>query len=227
MAFEAVEEAVISLSPFKQSEAGTIRYDYAQPVSVSSNGGLLALSLDELLLNAEVVNRAAPRFDLTAFSLARLKSTLDEPILPGEVALSRDGVYIGQSQLPLIPAGGTAEVAFGSVEGIRLSYQLLENNTGDRGILTSASTRNQEMEFSVENLTGETTSVEALFALPFSEQEDLEVGAAARPAPDLTSVDDKRGVGQWNLELGPGQKTTVRISIGMTWPEGFELFWRP
>ncbi len=95
------------------------------------------------------------------------------------------------------------------------------------GVERNFITREQALEFSVENLTSEVEVVETLFALPFSEQEDLEIGAAARPAPDLIPDDDKRGVGQWNLELSAGEKASVRISVGMTWPEGFELFWRP
>ncbi|MEM7470372.1 MAG: DUF4139 domain-containing protein [Pseudomonadota bacterium] len=227
IAYDVVEEAVVALAPGKAIEGENIRYDFAQPVSISPAGGLLSLSLDELVLDSVVVNRAAPRFDQTAFTVARLSNTLDEPLLPGLVELSRDGVFVGQSQVPLIPAGGEAELAFGPVEGIRLEYKLLDNDTGDRGILTSSNTRNQEMEFSVENLTRDTTSVEALFALPFAEQEDLEIGVAARPAPDEMAVDDKRGVGRWDLELAPGEKTTVRVRVGLTWPEGFELIWRP
>lgn len=227
MVFDAAVEEPLVIQSDMQLEGENIRYDYPLPVSVAPGGGLLSLALDELVLETSVINRAAPRFDDTAFTIAKLTNTLDEPILPGEVSLLRDGVLVGQFELPLIPAGAEAELPFGAVEGLRLDYKLLDNNTGDRGILTSSNTRSQDMEFSIENLTGEATTVEALFALPFSEEEDLELGVVARPQPDLTAVDGKRGVAQWNLELSPGQTETVRISVGLTWPEGFELFWQP
>jgi hypothetical protein len=83
------------------------------------------------------------------------------------------------------------------------------------------------LEFSVENLTSEVEVVETLFALPYSEQEDLVVTSRARPKPDATDFEQRRNVGQWLLELQPGEKRTVRVDVEMTWPQGQVLQWQP
>ncbi|PTX58012.1 uncharacterized protein (TIGR02231 family) [Litoreibacter ponti] len=205
----------------------SVTYDYPTPVSLASGGSELILALDDFTFDAREFNRAAPRFDETAFLMAEFTNSTPEPFLPGQVSVSRDGVFVGRSDLDLVPAGAKAEVSFGSLEGLRLDYKLLDNDTGDRGFLTSSSTRVQQMEFSVENLLDTTEQVQTIFALPYSEQENLEVSVSTRPNPADADFEQKRGVSVWDLELGPGEKRTVRVNVQMDWPDGQQLQWRP
>ncbi|SHF37891.1 conserved hypothetical protein [Litoreibacter ascidiaceicola] len=205
----------------------SVTYEYPEPVSLATGGGELILALDDFTFDAREFNRAAPRFDKTAFLMAEFTNSTQEPFLPGQMSVSRDGVFVGRSALPLIPAGDKAEVSFGTLEGLRLEYKLLDNDTGDRGFLTSSSTRMQQMEFSVENLLATTEEVQTIFALPYAEQEDLSITTSSRPSPDESDFEQKRGVSVWNLEVGPGEKKTVRVNVEMDWPEGQQLFWQP
>ena len=205
----------------------SVTYDYPQPINLASDGGELILSLDDFTFDAREFNRAAPRFDKTAFLMAEFTNSTQEPFLPGQASISRDGVFVGRSSLPLVPAGDKAEVSFGTLEGLRLDYKLLDNDTGDRGFLTSSSTRVQQMEFSVENLLATTEEVQTIFALPYAEQEDLSISTSSRPSPDETDFEKKRGVSVWNLKVGPGEKRSVRVNVDMDWPEGQQLFWQP
>ena len=208
-------------------EGLSVTYEYPEPVSLATGGGELILALDDFTFDAREFNRAAPRFDKTAFLMAEFTNSTQEPFLPGQMSVSRDGVFVGRSALPLIPAGDKAEVSFGTLEGLRLEYKLLDNDTGDRGFLTSSSTRMQQMEFSVENLLATTEEVQTIFALPYAEQEDLSITTSSRPSPDESDFEQKRGVSVWNLEVGPGEKKTVRVNVEMDWPEGQQLFWQP
>jgi uncharacterized protein (TIGR02231 family) len=205
----------------------SVTYDYPQPVNLASGGGELILALDDFTFDAREFNRAAPRFDKTAFLMAEFTNSTQEPFLPGQASVSRDGVFVGRTHLPLVAAGDKAEVSFGTLEGLRLDYKLLDNDTGDRGFLTSSNTRVQQMEFTVENLLADAEDVQTIFALPYSEQEDLSVSVNARPSPDERDFEQKRGVSVWNLEVGPGEKKTVRVNVEMDWPEGRQMNWRP
>ena len=129
--------------------------------------------------------------------------------------------------IPMTPAGGDEELAFGPMESIRLDTILKRNAEGDAGIINRSSTRVQEITFTVENLSDEPQEVRALFPLTFSEKEDLEVEIVALPAPDETDVDDRRGVSAWDLTLAPGETREVEITITLDWPEGQVLSWNP
>lgn len=223
----AVVDPIVEEVPFVQFKGLSVTYAYPKPVSIASGDGILTLSLDHLEFAAETFNRAAPRFDKTAFLMARFTNTYAEPILEGEAAFYVEGDLIARRALPRIPAGAEVEQAFGALEGLRLDYKLLDNDTGDRGLLTTSNTRTQQIEFSVENLTAKEEQVETLFALPFSEQEDLNVRVQVRPAPDETDFDQARQVAKWDLALAPGQKQTVRMTVGLSWPEDQQLLWQP
>lgn len=218
-----IEETVASV----EVEGLSITYDYPQLVSVAPGNGALVLALGGFDFDAEVFNRAAPRRDETAFLMARFTNDQSEPILPGDVQLYRDGNFVGGSTMEMVPAGEEATISFGALEGLRLEYRQLDNDTGDRGILTTSNTRRQQLEFSVKNLTAETETVETLFALPFTEQEDLSLKVSATPNPEETDYEKRRGVGKWVLEVGPGETKTVALNVDLSWPEGQELLWRP
>ncbi|WP_298295212.1 DUF4139 domain-containing protein [uncultured Litoreibacter sp.] len=223
-----VEEPVIAeRSASVVIDGLSITYDYPDPVSISPNDGFLSLSLGDFAFEAELFNQAAPRFDDTAFLMARFTNDQPEPILPGVVQLYRDGSFVSRSEIDLIPAGDEAVLSFGALEGLRLDYKILNNDTGDRGLLSTSNTRKQGMEFTVQNLTSEVETVETLFALPFTEQEDLVLSVSSQPKPDEMDVEKRRGVSKWLIEVAPGETKTVTMSVNLSWPEGQDLIWRP
>ncbi|WP_171042876.1 mucoidy inhibitor MuiA family protein [Maritimibacter alexandrii] len=232
MADEDMAVAGIVAEPAPMKTAGlqidglAVSYVYPDPVTIAP-GEAAELALDTLTITADVTIEAAPRWDETAFLMAEFTNETGEPILPGEASLMRDGHFVGRMAIPMIPAGGDEELAFGPMESIRLDTILKRNAEGDAGIINRSSTRVQDITFTVENLSDEPQEVRALFPLTFSEKEDLEVEIVALPAPDETDVDDRRGVSAWDLTLAPGETQEVEITITLDWPEGQVLSWNP
>ncbi len=209
-----------------QVDGLSLSYVYPDPVTIAS-GEAAELALDTLTVEADPTIEAAPRYDDTAFVMATLTNTTGEPILPGMANILRDGHLVGREQISLIPAGAETTLPFGPIEGIRLDTIFARNAEGDTGIITRSNTREQQITFTVENLTEETQQVRALFPLTYSEQEDLRVKVTAQPAPDERDIDDKRGVSAWDLSLAPGETKAVSITVKLDWPEGKMLNWYP
>jgi hypothetical protein len=139
----------------------------------------------------------------------------------------RDGHLVGRESIALIPAGAETTLPFGPIEGIRLETVFARNAEGDTGIISRSNTREQQITFSVENLTDEAQEVRAFFPLTYSEQEDLRVKVVAMPQPDETDIDNLRGVSAWDLSLAPGETKRVAITVSLGWPEGQTLNWYP
>ncbi len=209
-----------------QVDGLAISYLYPDPVTIAP-GEAAELALDRLTLEADPFVQAAPRWDDTAFLMAAITNTTGEPILPGSANLSRDGHFVGQTRIDMIPAGADETLAFGPMDGIRLETVFKRNEEGDTGLITKSSTRQQEITVTVENLTEETQDVRTLYPLPFSEKEDLEVSVTTAPTPDETDVEDRRGVSAWNLTLAPGETRDIQLTVNFDWPEGEMLDWRP
>ncbi|WP_371155557.1 DUF4139 domain-containing protein [Jannaschia sp. 2305UL9-9] len=218
-------ESAARLEP--QFDGPVVTYVYPTAVTVPEGGGQVTLSLGDVTLDARVFNRAAPRLDETAFLMADVTNTSGEPILPGTATLFREDARVGETALPLLAAGGETELAFGAQQHLRLEFVLLDNATGDRGVFVTSGTREQEMIFRLRNLSDSPETVETRFALPFSEEEDLDIRVRATPPPDRRDVDDLRGVSEWDITLDGGAEAAVRIGVDLEWPEDETLIWRP
>ena len=204
-----------------------VAYDVPGRVDLPVSGDPVRLALAPIDLAARVFNRATPRHDATAFRMAAVTNDTPEPLLAGPATLTREGQRTGEGFLPLLPAGDEAELSFGPVEHLRLEYRALGNQTGDAGLFSTSGTRRQDLVYRVRNLSDAPEIVETRIALPFSEQDDLEIRVETAPAPDLRDVEERRGVAQWDLAVPGNGEAEVRVGVEMRWPEGLTLLWEP
>lgn len=204
----------------------SVSYTYPRPISVSATGEVL-LAFDTLELEAELENRAVPRWDETAFLIAMTQNDSGEPILPGDARFYRDGALMGEGYMPLIPAGAEAEMAFGALDHLQLTWIDRSLAEGDRGLFVSSNTQARQIAFGVENTGTEAESVRILYATPFAEQEDLELDLTLSPRPSEEDIDDQRGVHAWDLEIGSGEEQMIEMTAEFEFPDGQILDWRP
>lgn len=219
----AMPEPILAAAP-EMLDGISVTYDYPLPATVLSGGEMLRLPLDQITLPAEVFARATPEFDQTAYLTAAFTNVSGEILLPSDdVQLYIDGHFAGVGTLPMIAGGQSAELGFGPIEGLRLGYDELDRTRGDRGVLSKSNQMTEAEEYRISNLTGTGWPVRMRSRVPYSEQEDLQIGWTATPMPDLQEVDNQRGLLEWRLDLGPGETRTVRVDQKLSWPEGYEL----
>lgn len=225
-----VEPELVVVEEFSGAVVDTggvaVTYHYSQKVTALA-GDAQILELDSLTLPVTPEIYAIPRRDETAFLVAQLENTTAEPFLGGAATIYRGEALIGNVQMPFLAAGDDTTLPFGPIEGIRLEHVVADNETGDRGIISTTNTREQDTSFRVTNLTGEAQKIRAFYPLTYSEQEDLEVEVTATPLPDEVNHDDKRGLSVWDLEIAPGATEEVTINTTLSWPEGYQLSWQP
>lgn len=214
---EPVMEAVVAEAAV---QGDVVVYRYPSPVDVASGVENLRLALDEIALEPEVEARAIPRYDRTAFVLARFTNTSGEILLPGQAFLMREGTLVGATWITGIAPGAEAEVAFGAIEGLQLTRDMPVTAEGDRGILSSSTQREEVAVLKVKNLTDETWPVRLLDLVPYSEQEELEIAFSADPAPTETDVDAQRGILAWEFDIAPGEEHLITLTHTLRWPEG-------
>lgn len=223
----AVSGAVMA-EPVLLEEAATANFDgpgvtyvAGTPVSVASGVDAVRVALDTLSLDARRFARAAPRFDTTAFLMAEFTNTTAEPLLASRsAAYYLDNTLIGRGGFQQIPAGGEAELPFGPIEDLRLTYTVLDENEGDRGIIRRSNERTQAMRMDIQNIGATEWDVEVQAAVPYATQEDLEITWNATPAPSSQNINDKRGVLQWLTSVPAGTTAEILVETELKWPEG-------
>ena len=202
------------------NQGDTVVYHYPSAVDVASGVENLRLALDHLEFKVAVEARAVPRYDATAFVLAKLVNDGPEILLPGTAYLYRDGALVGSTELAVLSPGGKAELGFGAIDGIHLKRDMPERAQGDRGVFTTATQIEEKAVLQVENLTGEAWPVRLLDMVPYSEQEDLQISFTSDPEPSEQDVDGKRGVLAWDFDLAAGEKKAVTLDSVISWPAG-------
>ena len=186
--------------------------------SAQSGGGTFALA--PLDLTPKLSVRAVPLFDDAGYLIADLTNDSGEMLIPGRVDLYRDGTRIGATTIPTLVDGAEHELAFGAIDGIKVSRVLLDRNEGDRGVIRKSNEEVTAARLTVENLTGRAWPVEVRDRVSVSEQEDLEIAWQATPAPDAQDVEDMRGVLAWYVDLEAGQTWEADLTETLRWPEG-------
>ncbi|MDZ7711140.1 MAG: DUF4139 domain-containing protein [Roseovarius sp.] len=198
----------------------SVRYVYPAPVSVATGADRVRLMLPPVEARAEIEARAVPLLDETAFLMARVSNAEGDVILPTpEARFYLDGRYVGQRFLPFAAAGAEMMLSFGPIEGLVLERVVRTRSEGERGLITRASERREEVEIGIENLTNEDWPVVVLDRVPVSEQDALRINWTARPAPDETDVGDKRGILAWRFDLGAGARRAITLETQMNWPD--------
>jgi len=227
MAESAPAPVMVAPEPFAVVSVGySVEYAFDAPVTLAP-GETRTLPLTPLEMPADLTNLANPRNDETAFLVATVENTGGEVILPAPTRFLRDGELVGEDFMDLLAANATADWAFGPLDHLPLDWRDLSQEEGDQGIFTRSDTMQRHLEFGVENLSDSPETVRLLYAVPFAEQEDLDLDLSLAPGPDERDVDGRRGVHSWEFTLAPGASRTVSLEVEFAWPEGQILIWRP
>lgn len=226
MLFEAAPAAEAVAAPItagRAMEGDTVVYQYPEPVTVATGAEDLRLALDSLQFAPVVEAVAVPRLDKTAFVMATFTNASDEPLLPGQAMLFREGVLVGSTWLDLIAAGVETEVGFGAIETLTVKREMPKRAGGETGVFISSNEQSESAVITVENTGTEAWPVRVLDQVPYSEQDDLEIETTASPKPSETDVEGQRGILAWEFDLAAGGKQTITLEHTLTWPEGMVL----
>ncbi|WP_103258389.1 DUF4139 domain-containing protein [Tabrizicola aquatica] len=226
--FGAAPELVLEAAPAPITaaaaiEGDTVVYLYPDAVTVASGSEDLRLALDSLAFTPVVEAVAVPRLDRTAFVSASFTNASDEPLLPGEAMLYREGVLVGTAWLDTIAPGEEVDVGFGALETLRLKREMPKRASGETGVFTTSNEQSESAVITVENTGTEAWPVRLLDLVPYSEQDDLEVEILATPEPTETNVEGQRGILAWEFDLAAGGKQTITLEHRLSWPEGMDL----
>lgn len=219
----APEAAAAPITAAMAYEGDTVVYQYPDPVTVATGAENLRLALDSLNFAPVVEAVAVPRLDDTAFVMASFTNASDEPLLPGQAMLFREGVLVGSTWLDVIAPGVETDLGFGAIETLRVKREMPKRQGGETGVFTSSNQQTESAVITVENTGTEAWPVRILDQVPYSEQDDLEVEVTASPAPSATDVEGQRGILAWDFDLAAGGKQTITLEHVLTWPEGMVL----
>jgi uncharacterized protein (TIGR02231 family) len=198
-------------------------------VSLGAGEGAKSLRVSSASLAPDLTVRAVPVIDPTAFLEASFKQTEDAPLLPGRVAIYRDGVFVGRGQMSAAAKDETVRLGFGADEKIKIERAVLKRNEGSAGlILTTSKTDERAFKTTVRNGHDFPIRIAIEDQLPVSENEDIVVEMLpSTTAPSATNLRDKRGVQEWAFEAKAGEVKDINFAWRIRWPKDKSVVMTP
>jgi uncharacterized protein (TIGR02231 family) len=191
-------------------------------VSLGASEGAKSLRVSSASIAPDLAVRAVPVMNPTAFLEASFKQTEDAPLLPGAVAVYRDGVFVGRSYMA-VAAGKdeTVRLGFGADDKIKIERAVLKRNEGSAGlIVTTSKTDERVFKTTIRNGHDFPIRIAIEDQLPVSENEDIVVEMLPSTTPPTASnIRDRRGVLEWAFEAKPGEVRDINFAWRIRWPK--------
>src|SRR4051794_31685194 len=190
-------------------------------VSLGAGEGAKSLRVSSASVAPDLTVRAVPVIDPTAFLEASFKQTEDAPLLPGRVAIYRDGVFVGRGQMSAAAKDETVRLGFGADEKIKIERAVLKRNEGSAGlILTTSKTDERAFKTTIRNGHDFPIRIAIEDQLPVSENEDIVVEMLpSTTAPSAGNIRDRRGVLEWTFDAKPGEIRDINFAWRIRWPK--------
>lgn len=208
-------------------EAGPYQASFQVPgrATVAPDGTAKTVVLTERKAEPSLSARAVPELEQKAFLEARFNHDEEAPLLPGKVALHRDGTYVGMGRIGLVAPGDEVALGFGADDRIKVSYAPVKRRENEPRWLAQSRTDQREFRTVVKSLHAQPVKVTVLERIPFSENSaiTIETLTAQTTPPTEKQVGDKRGVSSWTFDLPPGGEKEIRLAYRIKWPGDREV----
>ncbi|KYG97447.1 mucoidy inhibitor MuiA family protein [Bradyrhizobium sp. DOA1] len=205
------------------AEIGDFQATFRIPgrVSLGAAEGAKSLKIAATTVPADLSVRAAPVMDPTAFLEASFKQTDDTTLLPGKVAIYRDGVFVGRGKITASAKDDIVRLGFGADDKVRIERAVLKRNEGSAGLLVTTS-KTDERSFKTTIRNGHDFPIKVAIEdqLPVSENEEIVVEMLpATTPPTASNIRDKRGVLEWSFDAKPGEARDINFAWRIRWPK--------
>jgi uncharacterized protein (TIGR02231 family) len=197
-------------------------------VSVATNEGAKSFRMSTAAIAPDLLVRTAPALDAAAFLEASFKQAEEAPLLPGRIALYRDGIFVGRTQMALIPKDETVRLGFGVDDKIKVVRTMVRKNESSSGLISTTKTDEREFKITVRN--GHDTVIRVLVEdqLPVSEIDEVKVETLPSTTPPTErDTRNRRGVLAWSFTAAAGELHEIVLGWRVRWPAGKSLVYEP
>ncbi|MBG0810152.1 mucoidy inhibitor MuiA family protein [Methylosinus sp. H3A] len=211
-----------------ESDAFQASFKIPGRVGAPGDGATKSFILSSRRMEPTLVARVAPALDPTAFLEARIVNEEDAPLLPGPVAVQRDGVHVGQSRIAFVAPGEAVELGFGADDRIKVARAPVKRVENEPSWFGQTKYETRDFKTTIQNLHDFAIPVTAIDQIPFSENTAITIETLPQTTPPTTKqLADKRGVMAWSFDAKPGETKELRLAYRVKWPAEREIVTQP
>ena len=135
-----------------QASAYTAAFKAAGRVTLASDGSQKSFVLGRVVVQPTLSVKTAPSVDPVAYVEAHFVDSEDAPILPGRVALIRDGAFVGEGRVGFVAPGDGVDLGFGGDDKIKVDRAPVNRKENEPTWYNQTKIETREFVTSVKNL---------------------------------------------------------------------------
>lgn len=203
---------------------GAYNAEYQVPgvLTLASGSDTRRVTLESQALEAKLELSSAPRLDPRAILSTEATYQGQAPLIPGAVALYRDGNFIGNSQVDELKTGELLKLAFGEDDRVKILFQPTPAKTAQPGLLSSRKRLDYSYRITINNQHADARSVKLYDTIPVANNSDISVTLTG-DNPSLKDIENKKGVSAWVREVTPGDTVQLNYGYSISYPQDQSL----
>jgi uncharacterized protein (TIGR02231 family) len=191
--------------------------------TVATNGEAKRVQIDTSELEPTLTARTVPKRDPKAFLYAKMSTPKTTAILAGQVALFRDGTYVGNGRFPQLAPGEDHELGFGQDDNIVVKYTVTDEKRSETGIISTSKNEAKSFKITTKSLHPRPMAVRVIDQFPVSLNQEIKVETNSKVPPTAKDPDDKRGLVYWDYTLAPDEERALEFGHRITWPAAKQI----
>ena len=204
-------------SPQSSSYVGKARYRFELETTsiIASDGNPTRVEIDDFPLEGDLRYFATPALNSEAYTTVRIADWSGHKLMDGKAQIIADNTYLGSFPLQLPVIGDTLVMSLGSSPHVLCSRELSEEFS--KSNLLSRKKVTSTWILAVENTLSDSISVDLVDALPQSSTRDgnIEIEVSASDSGEIDLINH---LVTYPLELAPGERREVSLTISVTYP---------
>lgn len=217
-------------APQASLESNGFQATYRLPgrLTVPTDGSQKSVLIQSRDIKPELLVKAAPALDPTAYLEAAFTNDEDAPLLAGTVNLIRDNMFVGRGQLAFTAPGDKVSLGFGADDRVKVQRIPVRRRETDPAQAGATKTDTRDFKITIKNLHDFPIKTSVIDQIPFSEISTLTVEPLPTNTPPTEKlVQDRRGVMGWTYDLKPKDEKEIRLGYRMRWPSDREVIFQP
>lgn len=217
---DAAPAPVEAVEQVAQLDAGDFQASFrvAGRVTVPRDGAAKSFLLGSRKVEPGLLAKVVPALDETAYLEASFANEDEAPILPGDVALHRDGFYVGKGRLKLVAPGDKLDLGFGADDRIKVTRAPVKRKENEPSWIGSTKTDQREFKTTIRNLHDTPLRIAVIDRIPVSENSSITVEPLPGTPPTEKIIADKRGVMGWTWDYQAGEQKEIKLGYRLKWP---------
>jgi len=211
-----------------QVTASTVSFQAVIPgkVTVPSSSNSSSFKVLEASFEAEFWSEVVPGIQLDTYLRARIRNSLELPILPGQALAFVDGKLSSKVHLDKILPDEETELSLGTDGNIIVKRRDGTQKDSSSGFIDKTRTLHREYQNKVTNLHTVAHKVIIVDQFPIAQNSKIEIRRKSPDESDVTIKDENKhnGVFQWEARLAPKESKTFTTSFDIIYPRDWTLY---